>query len=179
MAVVGVDGPGRLGYSFCLEAFRVISLLNDCYAPLPCVGPILPVGLVPNFFIHRHRSINASLPQPSFWDKFKPKNKDADMRDRQAAQMALARQRLLTLVFGDMETIRMVSVLPPPPPPISHPFNSAPCQLRSKPRSYSVPSLPNPPRRNSKPWHEIGQSLRPMHPSPSAYPSSLPPSRPL
>lgn len=30
------------------------------------------------------------------------------MRDRQA-QMALARQRLLTLAFGDMETIRMVS----------------------------------------------------------------------
>jgi hypothetical protein len=30
------------------------------------------------------------------------------MRDRQA-QMALARQRLLTMAFGDMETIRMVS----------------------------------------------------------------------
>ncbi|KAF5381086.1 hypothetical protein D9615_003990 [Tricholomella constricta] len=44
---------------------------------------------------------------PNFWDKFKPKNKDVDMRDRQA-QMALARQRLLTLAFGDMETIRML-----------------------------------------------------------------------
>lgn len=29
------------------------------------------------------------------------------MRDKQA-QMALARQRLLTLAYGDMETIRMV-----------------------------------------------------------------------
>lgn len=31
------------------------------------------------------------------------------MRDRQA-QMALARQRLLTMAFGDMETIRMVGL---------------------------------------------------------------------
>jgi hypothetical protein len=31
------------------------------------------------------------------------------MREKQA-QMALARQRLLTLAYGDMETIRMVCV---------------------------------------------------------------------
>ena len=31
------------------------------------------------------------------------------MRDKQA-QMALARQRLLTLAYGDMETIRMVRI---------------------------------------------------------------------
>jgi hypothetical protein len=51
------------------------------------------------------RSTSGSLPSQSFWGKFKPKNnKDID-RD---AQMALSRQRLLTLVFGEMETIRMV-----------------------------------------------------------------------
>ncbi|KAJ7632671.1 hypothetical protein FB45DRAFT_913120 [Roridomyces roridus] len=50
-------------------------------------------------------STSASLPQ-SFWGKFKPKGKE-DMRDKQS-QMALARQRLLTLAYGDMETIRML-----------------------------------------------------------------------
>ncbi|KAL0946840.1 hypothetical protein HGRIS_013008 [Hohenbuehelia grisea] len=50
-------------------------------------------------------STNGSLPSQSFWGKFKPKPKD-DM-NRQA-QMALARQRLLTLAYGDMETIRML-----------------------------------------------------------------------
>lgn len=52
-------------------------------------------------------STSASLPSQSFWGKFKPKNKETDMRDKQA-QMALARQRLLTLAYGDMETIRML-----------------------------------------------------------------------
>jgi hypothetical protein len=53
------------------------------------------------------RSTNGSLPS-NFWGKLKGKNnKDAELRDRQA-QMALSRQRLLTLAFDDMETIRMV-----------------------------------------------------------------------
>jgi hypothetical protein len=57
------------------------------------------------------RSTSASLPSQSFWGKFKGgKNKqDLDLREKQA-QMALSRQRLLTLAFGDMETIRMVSI---------------------------------------------------------------------
>jgi hypothetical protein len=52
-------------------------------------------------------SASSSLPQSSsFWGKFKPKNNKEDMmRDRQA-QLALARQRLLTLAYGEMETIR-------------------------------------------------------------------------
>lgn len=33
--------------------------------------------------------------------------KETDMRQQQQ-QMALSRQRLLTLVYGDMETVRMV-----------------------------------------------------------------------
>nr|GAT53192.1 predicted protein [Mycena chlorophos] len=51
-------------------------------------------------------STSASLPSQSFWGKFKPQKKD-EMRDKQS-QMALARQRLLTLAYGDMETIRVV-----------------------------------------------------------------------
>ncbi|KAI0797981.1 hypothetical protein C8Q75DRAFT_801883 [Abortiporus biennis] len=53
---------------------------------------------------------NASLPGQGFWGRFKtPKSKEMELREKQA-QMALTRQRLLTLAFGDMETIRM---LPP------------------------------------------------------------------
>jgi hypothetical protein len=61
-----------------------------------------------------NRSTSASLPSQSFWGKFKGgsggggKNIKDDMREQQA-QMAIARQRLLTLAYGDMETIRMVS----------------------------------------------------------------------
>ncbi|OCH94944.1 hypothetical protein OBBRIDRAFT_746359 [Obba rivulosa] len=52
---------------------------------------------------------NASLPSQGFWGRFRPpRNKEADIREKQAAQMALTRQRLLTLAFGDMETIRML-----------------------------------------------------------------------
>jgi hypothetical protein len=61
-----------------------------------------------------NRSTSASLPPQSFWGKFKgggggggKNSKEVDMRDKQA-QMAIARQRLLTLAYGDMETIRMV-----------------------------------------------------------------------
>lgn len=54
------------------------------------------------------RSTNGSLPSQGFWGKLKGKsNKEAEFRERQA-QMALSRQRLLTLAYGDMETIRMV-----------------------------------------------------------------------
>ncbi|KAH7889215.1 hypothetical protein F5I97DRAFT_1827122 [Phlebopus sp. FC_14] len=54
-------------------------------------------------------STSASLPSQSFWGKFKNKksDKESDYREKQA-QMALARQRLLTLAYGDMETVRML-----------------------------------------------------------------------
>ncbi|KAI9064481.1 hypothetical protein FKP32DRAFT_644172 [Trametes sanguinea] len=54
---------------------------------------------------------NASLPSSQgFWGRFKsPKNpKEPDLRERAQAQLALTRQRLLTLAFQDMETIRML-----------------------------------------------------------------------
>lgn len=53
---------------------------------------------------------NASLPasQGGFWGRFKtPKGKEMELSQKQA-QMALTRQRLLTLAFGDMETVRML-----------------------------------------------------------------------
>ena len=58
------------------------------------------------------RASNASLPGQGFWSKLKPggggKNmKESDLRQQQQP-MALSRQRLLTLVYGDMETVRMV-----------------------------------------------------------------------
>lgn len=54
-------------------------------------------------------STSGSLPNHSFWGKFKGKksDKESEYRDKQA-QMALARQRLLTLAYGDMETVRML-----------------------------------------------------------------------
>jgi hypothetical protein len=54
------------------------------------------------------RSTSASLPSQSFWGKFKKKgDKESEFRERQA-QMALARQRLLTLAYEEMETVRVV-----------------------------------------------------------------------
>ncbi|KAI0690567.1 hypothetical protein BC835DRAFT_1407485 [Cytidiella melzeri] len=56
---------------------------------------------------------NASLPGSGFWARFQktPKGgKEMDLvreKQNQQAQMALTRQRLLTICFGDMETIRM------------------------------------------------------------------------
>ncbi|KAJ8482107.1 hypothetical protein ONZ45_g15069 [Pleurotus djamor] len=50
-------------------------------------------------------STSASLPSQSFWNKLRPKTNKEDTTRQ--AQMALARQRLLTLAYGEMETIRM------------------------------------------------------------------------
>lgn len=56
------------------------------------------------------RSTSASLPSQSFWGKFKKKgDKESEFRERQA-QMALARQRLLTLAYDEMETVRVVRI---------------------------------------------------------------------
>ncbi|KAF8654201.1 hypothetical protein AX16_003728 [Volvariella volvacea WC 439] len=53
-------------------------------------------------------STSASLPpSSSFWGKFKPKKPEPDLREMQG-HMAIARQRLLTLAYEDMETIRML-----------------------------------------------------------------------
>ena len=43
-----------------------------------------------------------------------------ELREKQAQQMALSRQRLLTLAFDDMETIRMVSAHAPRSVPKAH-----------------------------------------------------------
>jgi hypothetical protein len=58
------------------------------------------------------RSTSASLPSQSFWGKLRKKgDKESEFRERQA-QMALARQRLLTLAYEEMETVRVVSTYP-------------------------------------------------------------------
>ncbi|KDR81652.1 hypothetical protein GALMADRAFT_135067 [Galerina marginata CBS 339.88] len=52
-----------------------------------------------------NRSTSASLPTQAFWGKFKPKPKEPDVKQ---PPMAVARPRLLTLAYGDMETLRML-----------------------------------------------------------------------
>lgn len=57
------------------------------------------------------RASNASLPSQGFWGRFKTPKGGKEMKlEQQQPQpaMPLARQRLLTLAFGDMETIRVV-----------------------------------------------------------------------
>ena len=57
-----------------------------------------------------NRSTSAGLPSAptSFWGKLKPKNKEGDLRQQATTQMAIARQRLLTLVCGEHETLHLV-----------------------------------------------------------------------
>ncbi|KAH9900974.1 hypothetical protein C8Q73DRAFT_742685 [Cubamyces lactineus] len=72
---------------------------------------------------------NASLPtSQGFWGRFKsPKgNKEPELRERVQPPMALTRQRLLTLAYEDIETVRMDLealarewIKPPPDAPLS------------------------------------------------------------
>ena len=80
------------------------------HAALPSVGHSVRFSFSSSSLC---RSTSASLPSQSFWNKFKNKksDKDTDYRGGQS-HMALARQRLLTLAYGDMETVRVVSLLP-------------------------------------------------------------------
>ena len=57
------------------------------------------------------RSTSASLPAQSFFDALKPKNKENDVRNKQAKR-GLARQRLLILAYGEMETVVIVRMYP-------------------------------------------------------------------
>ncbi|KAF8163342.1 hypothetical protein B0H34DRAFT_695070 [Crassisporium funariophilum] len=49
-------------------------------------------------------STNTSLPTQAFWNKFKPKPKEPEIQNKQGP-MAVARQRLLTLAYGEIETL--------------------------------------------------------------------------
>lgn len=67
--------------------------------------------LLISLFLFSSRSTDASLPSSgSIWSKLTKKGGPGRGEDKalQQAQMALARQRLVTLVFDDMETVRMV-----------------------------------------------------------------------
>ena len=89
------------------------------------------------------RSTSASLPSQSFWNKFKNKKTDNNEYQRQS-QMALARQRLLTLAYGDMETIRVVSRSSPCPIRRSS-IQSAATKLSCVCASLSMPYPSRPP----------------------------------
>jgi hypothetical protein len=49
-----------------------------------------------------NRSTSTSLPNQAFWNKFRPKGKEPE--DKQGP-MAVARQRLMTLAYGEFETL--------------------------------------------------------------------------
>jgi len=78
-----------------------------------CAPPFLVFHLSPNMLFF-NRSTSAGLPptQTSFWGKLKPKNKEGDLRQQATTQMAIARQRLVTLVCGEHETLHLVSSHP-------------------------------------------------------------------
>lgn len=95
----------------------------------PCSPPLRPCALSQTLraLLNRpRRSSSATLPSGGWWGKFgntkgggkketpppPPPPPPAPMTPAAAPNMALTRQRLLTLVFGDMETVRMVCGLP-------------------------------------------------------------------
>ena len=127
------------------------------------------------------RGSNASLPSQGFWSKLKPgggKNiKESEIRQHQQQQMALSRQRLLTLVYGDMETVRMVCT-------VQVIFSITAWLMRCTTSSqtrlwYSYISVPifrcvilfGP--RNLMPWPGTGQSPRRMHFSAFGFRSTM------
>ena len=70
------------------------------------------VGDVPPFYFvcmtcspFFNRSTSTSLPNQAFWSKFKPKGKEPE--DKQGP-MSVARQRLMTLAYGEFETLLKV-----------------------------------------------------------------------
>lgn len=103
-------GVSRVRPRYQKSACSSTTIVPVRHAPLPSVCPSMHLPFCPLSF--HYRSTSASLPSQSFWNKFKNKksDKDSDYREKQS-HMALARQRLLTLAYGDMETVRVVSVL--------------------------------------------------------------------
>lgn len=94
----------------------------------PCSPPLRPCAfcyMLRALLNRNRRSSSATLPAGGWWGKFggkgggkketpppPPPPPPAPMTPAAAPNMALTRQRLLTLVFGDMETVRMVCTLP-------------------------------------------------------------------
>lgn len=147
------------------------------HAPLTCVrAPSLHSSLHPrssSILLFFNRSTSTSLPAQSFWGKLKPKNKEGDLR-QQAAQMAMTRQRLLTLVFGEQETLHLVRIWShsyyPPSPDV--PRNSCQAPLLCVPSCESSAwSLMF--RRSSRILLEAGLNHPPTLHSFSAFLSSM------
>jgi hypothetical protein len=83
--------------------------LDASFDIFSAVGVTLPVYLVyiSSFDILAilNRSTSTSLPNQAFWSKFKPKGKEPE--DKQGP-MAMSRQRLMTLAYGEFETLLKV-----------------------------------------------------------------------
>lgn len=105
------------------------------------------------------------------------------MRQPQTPNMALTRQRLLTLVYGDMETVRMVRPSTRPPQfhlakisiigPAAHNIRR---MMSSLAPHYALTERIE--SRNSMPWLEIGSNRLRTPSSVSGYPSTMSISRP-
>ena len=188
----------QIDYAACFKpcAFRPLSsdlislhavvaaFLKSCSSPpreslfvsLPVISPSI------SYFLSR--GSNASLPSQGFWSKLKPgggKNiKESDIRQHQQQQMALSRQRLLTLVYGDMETVRMVctvQVIFSIAAWLMRCITSSQTRLWYSPIHYISVSIfqcvivfgP----RNLMPWPGTGQSPRQMHFSAFGFRSTM------
>lgn len=92
-----------IGPESIINNLRLLPCFSHRRAHIPSPAPSPPP-----LMLLFNRSANINLPnQSGFWGRFKPKNKEPDLR-QQAAQMSLETQRLLTLVFGEQESIHKV-----------------------------------------------------------------------
>lgn len=153
---------------------------------IPCSTPQRTPSLISRLPTHSssHSSTNGSLPSQGFWSKLKgsgPKiNKLPDMRQPQTPNMALSRQRLLTIVYGDMETVKMVRCPSALALPCSRSSLPVPFHLRcTSPSSvpHTTPSS-HALSRNLTLWLEIGSNPLQTPSSVSVSPSSMSISRP-
>jgi hypothetical protein len=146
-----------LGSHLIISLFKLTSCSPlHSHASLPRVSIFQLIVSHPpfNLLFFFRRGSNASLPSSSFWSKLKPgggKNaKEVDMRQQQQPQpqMALSRQRLLTLVYGDMETVRMVCTFNPLSllsSDVTRPIVTSEASKYIRRTSPPSPSLPVPP----------------------------------
>jgi hypothetical protein len=80
--------------------------LDASFSAVGDVHPFYPVYISSfDMFAILNRSTSTSLPNQAFWNKFKPKGKEPE--DKQGP-MAMARQRLMTLAYGEFETLLKV-----------------------------------------------------------------------
>lgn len=88
------------------RASHLLPSLDASFDLFSAVGDVPPFYLVYissfDMFAILNRSTSTSLPNQAFWSKFKPKGKEPE------PPMAVARQRLMTLAYGEFETLLKV-----------------------------------------------------------------------